>query len=368
MGFDGRKTGIKRQAHRLQNRGFPAFQTAAKYSNILSQSTNMAKSTYKSTVIITGGTAGLGYGAALSLAKQLPDHQIIVASRSNKDDAATKINKSLKQSNTIYLPLDLFSPDSITSFANNVSNTYPTISHLVLNAGLQFGKVETIDYFPGDGIEKTFGINHVGHVHLFHVLLPHLTSNAHIVVVSSGTHDPAQKTMMPLPDFTSAETVARGGDKTNPSGQQRYSTSKLCNVLWTYALDRKIKLEGKTIKVNAFDPGLMMDTGLPRDYPWVLQLLWNHVLGNMLPVMRLLTGSQNVHKSKDSGASLARLAIGEDVGVKGVSAKYFEGRKAIESSVESHEQVKQDDLWDWTLRYLVRGDEGKRVRWEKLQG
>ncbi len=330
----------------------------------------MGKSAYKSTVLVTGGTTGLGYEAALSLAKQLPDCQIIIASRSNKENAATKINNTLNQSNTVYLPLDLASPDSIESFTSNVTKTYPRVSHLVLNAGLQFmGQPAFLQYFPGDDIEKTFAINHLGHAHLFYLLLPHLTTDAHIVSVSSGTHDPAQKAPVPVPVFPSAQDVARPDiKKIGKNGQERYSTSKLCNVLWTYALDRHSKSAGKAFTVNAFDPGLMFDTSLVREAPWIAQLLWNQVMGRLLPLMRILFRSQNIHTSKVSGQALAWVAIGKDSGVKGVSGKYFEGRKAIPSSDMSYEEEKQEDLWSWTLKYLARGDEGMKVKWEKLGG
>ena len=330
----------------------------------------MAKSSYRSTVLVTGGTAGLGYEAALALARQLRDCQIVIASRSNKEDAATKINNALHQSNTVYLPLDLASPDSIAAFASNITKSYPQVSHLVFNAGLQFmGQPSTLPYFPNSDIEKTFAINHLGHAHLFYLLLPHLINDAHIINVASGTHDPAQKTMVPYPVFPSAQDVAQPDmTKIAKNGQERYSTSKLCNILWTYALDRHAKSSGKAYKVNAFDPGLMFATGLVREAPWIAQLIWNKVMGNLLPLMRLFFRSQNIHTPKASGEALAWLAIGEDDGAKGVSGKYFEGRTVIPSSNMSYEEKKQEDLYSWTLKYLAREDAGTRRRWESLDG
>ena len=120
--------------------------------------------------------------------------------------------------------------------------------------------------------------------------------------------------------------------------------------------------------VNAFDPGLMFGTGLAREAPWIGRLIWNHVLPHLIPLMRLVLGSQNIHTPKASGEALARLALGEDEGVIGVSGKYFEGRKAIPSSVVSYEEEKQEDLWNWTLEYLTRGKGGMKEKWANLEG
>jgi NAD(P)-dependent dehydrogenase (short-subunit alcohol dehydrogenase family) len=320
------------------------------------------------TILVTGGTAGLGYEASVALAKHFPNSQVIIASRSNADDAAATINKQLKQSNTVYLPLDLSSPDSITAFASNIAKSYPPISHLLLNAGLQFpGPLSTSTYFNSQ-IEKTFAINHLGHAHLFYLLLPHLTKDVHIVITSSGTHDPANKTMMPTPIFDSAEDTAHPNPKTaNKDGGERYSTSKLCNVLWTYALDRHAQTAGRAWKINAFDPGLMPGTGLAREYPVFLRFVWNHVMTRLTPLMRLFV-SPNIHTPKQSGMSLARLAIGEDGETKNASGKYFEGKKIIPSSTASYEIPKQDDLWEWTLNFLARGDESTKSKWASLRG
>jgi NAD(P)-dependent dehydrogenase (short-subunit alcohol dehydrogenase family) len=323
----------------------------------------MSNSTYKYTVLVTGGTTGLGYEASLALARQLPDHRVIIASRTNKDNADTKINNTLHQQNTIYLPLDLSSSDSIKSFAKTITTTHLPISHLLLNAGLQFlGPARTFS----NGLEQTFAINHLGHAHLFYLLLPHLHPTAHITIVASGTHDPAQKTRIPEPHYSTAEDVAHPNPQTaNPDGRQRYSTSKLCNVLWTYALDRHVRSSGRQFRVNAFDPGLLPGTNLAREYSAVLRFLWHHVLPRMLPLMRLVI-SPNIHTAKESGVALARLAIGEEEGVRGVSGRYFEGRREIKSSVMSYDETKQEDLWAWTLKYLAEGEEEKG-RWERLE-
>ena len=163
--------------------------------------------TYKNTILVTGGTTGLGCEAALALARQFPNHLIIIASRSHTDSAAAKINNALSQSNTQYMKLDLADFTQIRSFVKNFkSSSHPPISHLLLNAGLQISGPLLL---TAAGYETTFAINHLGHALLFYLLIPHLTNDCRITITSSGTHDPAQKTMIPDAKYTSAAELAR---------------------------------------------------------------------------------------------------------------------------------------------------------------
>jgi NAD(P)-dependent dehydrogenase (short-subunit alcohol dehydrogenase family) len=99
----------------------------------------MATQTYKSTILITGGTQGMGYHTSLSIARQRPQSLVVVASRTDPLDAATRINKTLKQSNVKYMSLDLGSLKKVRDFAGKWKQAgYPKIEALVLNAAVQF--------------------------------------------------------------------------------------------------------------------------------------------------------------------------------------------------------------------------------------
>jgi NAD(P)-dependent dehydrogenase (short-subunit alcohol dehydrogenase family) len=308
-----------------------------------------------STILITGGTSGLGYECALHLARQKPDYVIVIASRSNNDDVAGSINKTLHQTNVTYLPLDLSSLTKVREFAALYSTkSFPPISALVMNAGLQFPSGVS---YSVDGIEKTFAINHVGHALLFYLLRPHLANNARIVIIASGTHDPAVKTGVPDAKYTTAEELAHPTlESAKNKGRQRYATSKLCNVMWMYSLHNHLikAASGKKWTVTAIDPGLMPGTGLARDAGAPVRFVFTKVLPHLIWLLRLLF-SPNVHSPQESGMALARLAVGEDV--EGVSGKYFEGMKQIKSSVESYVEEKQEDLWKWTLKFVAMDEE-----------
>ncbi|KAI1379213.1 NAD(P)-binding protein [Hypoxylon crocopeplum] len=311
---------------------------------------------YKRSIIVTGGTVNLGYYTALEIAKAHPEYLVVISSRSDREHAADTINKTLGQANTIFIPLDLSNLQNVRDYARSwAAKDYPPIQALVLNAGLQFpGPVtKTVD-----GLESTFAINHVGHALLFHLLCSHLAPKARVVVVSSGTHDPEQMTGgMPKPVYISAEQLAHPSPASaaNP-GRQRYTESKLANVLWTNALDKRLKktVPERGITVTAFDPGLMPGSGLARAASRPERFFWNRVLPMLVPVLRALVSS-NIYRPRESAANLARLTIGADV--EGESGIYFEGPKPIKSSKDSYDEAKQDDLWRWTVEYLAKGDE-----------
>ncbi|CZT49923.1 related to dehydrogenase/reductase [Rhynchosporium secalis] len=325
------------------------------------------------TIIITGGTSGLGYNAALILARQNPTYLIIVASRKDSDTSATSINKTLKQKNAIFLPVDLSKLESIRAFASSFSkNNYPPIKALLLNAALQFPAGL---YMTEDGIEKTFGITHVGNALLYHLLTPHLADNARIVVTSSGTHDPAQKSGLPDAVYISAEMLAHptGEWATMKDGLQRYASAKLTNVLWTYALHRRLekstsaanaqKESNKKITITAMDPGLMPGTSLARDWKifnYIPGFFWFSILPLLTPLARRFV-HPNIHTAKESGAALANLATA--VEFEGTSGKYFEGNKEIKSSVDSYNIAFQEDLWEWTVKNVSLNEE-ERARFD----
>lgn len=198
--------------------------------------------------------------------------------------------------------------------------------------------------YTDDGIEMTFGVNHLGHFAMVRGLLDQVDAPARIVV-SSGTHDPAKFTGMPKAQYTSAEELAHPVAGEPADGRRRYTTSKLCNVLFAYELDRKLGQGAKGVSVTAFDPGLMPGSGLARDYSAIGKLVWRFVM----PVLRVLP---NVNSTRTSGRRLAALA--SDAKYDGVTGTYFEGDKAIRSSADSYDQALARDLWETSERLADR--------------
>jgi NAD(P)-dependent dehydrogenase (short-subunit alcohol dehydrogenase family) len=292
------------------------------------------------TAIITGGNGGLGYHCARAIAAASPQWHLIIASRDHakSTEAVLSIIAETRNTGVGAMELDLGSLDSVRRFgADFASLALPPIGAIVCNAGIQV--ISGITY-NDEGYETTFAVNHLGHFLLVNLLLRHLNDRARIVVVSSGTHNPDQFTGMPKPDYRDAISAAKpqlGADPGN-AGRRAYTTSKLCNVMFTYELSRRLKAEGhERICVTAFDPGLMPGTGLARDYRPFQKFLWNFVL----PALRFIPG---VNSTSRSVIDLARLVL--DPGLEGVSSKYFVGRRSVPSSKDSYNGRKAAELWE----------------------
>ncbi len=310
------------------------------------------------TIIITGATQGLGYFTAQTLAQQ--NYTVVMAGRNQKKNeaAADAIRKATNNRNVHAMSLDLASLASVRQFVQNFTSRtdLPPLFSLINNAGLQIiGPTE----YTVDGVEMTFGVNHLGHFLLTNLLLPHFARNGRLVVVSSGTHydnEPlAQALGIPPPAYTSAEALAYPNrmppvpkpEKPQKVGAERYSTSKLCNLLFAYELIRRLDEQGRTdLTVNAYDPGLMPGSGLARQAPAWGQWIWR----NVFPVLRLLP---NVGSVQTSGPLLAMLV--SDSAFAPVTGKYFYFHRPGDmrekpSSSTSYDLAKARDLWETSER------------------
>lgn len=294
----------------------------------------------KRTVLITGGTSGLGLRAAAELASD-PNWHVVITGRDllRSQSAAAEIGAEPEV-------LDLGSLDDVRRFSERFSaGRRPPLGALVCNAGLQHISGLALSK---DGYESTFAVNHLGHFLLVALLLDQLTPPARVVIVASNTHNPELRTGMPVPRYATAAELARPDAKEDSDdspvtvGRRRYTTSKLCNVLFTYELDRRFVSRGITF--NAFDPGLMPGTGLARDYPAYQRIAWRFVMPVLTPLMA------NVNTPRTSGTALARLIA--DPALEGHSGRYWSGTNEIRSSVESYDPAKAADLWKTSLELV----------------
>jgi NAD(P)-dependent dehydrogenase (short-subunit alcohol dehydrogenase family) len=292
------------------------------------------------TAIITGASSGLGLECARALLRSDPSWHLVLPVRDAGRGVEAVTHLGEPQRCTM-MRMDLASLTSVRAFVENVrAATLPPLRAIVCNAGLQ---VVSGTEWTDDGVEMTFGVNHLGHFALVQGLLDELAHPARIVVVSSGTHDPSKHTGMPDPRYTSAVDLAQPRAE-QVDGRRRYTTSKLCNVLFTYELDRRLGHGGQGVAVNAFDPGLMPGSGLARDYPPVQRIAWRY----LLPALRVLPG---VRSTRTSGRYLAALA--GDARFDGVSGEYFDGLRPIRSSAGSYDRSKALDLWETSERLLT---------------
>lgn len=299
----------------------------------------------RQSIIITGGNSGLGYECAKEIACSGQSWHIIIASRNSSrvEDAVNCLIGETGYSHIQGIGLDLASLDSIHKFVQKLpSLDIPPLKGLICNAAVQIISGTT---YTKDGFESTFGVNHLGHFLLVNLLLSQMIEYSRIIFVSSDAHDPKTKTGMPSPQYRSPQKMAfskvydMNNDDVSNIGRCRYTTSKLCNLLCTYELVKRLQNYHKKIWVNAFNPGLMLDTQLARDYDQKETLKF---LIDSFP--NLLGHIFRFRNSKKMGKALASLILNSDL--DGVSGKYFDGFEQVESSAESHDIHKALELWE----------------------
>ncbi len=309
------------------------------------------------TAVVTGGNAGLGYECAKAVAASDPKWRVVLAVRDPEkgERAARAIAEETGNPNVEAMGLDLASLASIRSLAGDLAgrDDLPPLRAVVCNAGLQ---VVGGTRYTQDGFEETFGVNHLGHFLLVNLLLRELEAPARVVVVSSGTHDPERRTGMPAPRYRGAAALAHPerhpdpdeeGEGAGKVGRRRYTASKLCNAMFTYELDRRLRAEGLSsleapIDANVFDPGAVPGTGLARDWGPLARLAWDRGMARLVPVLRSLGVPFSTPEA--SGRALARLV--DDPFLRGVSGRYFEIDQEARSSEESYERGKAAELWE----------------------
>jgi NAD(P)-dependent dehydrogenase (short-subunit alcohol dehydrogenase family) len=295
-------------------------------------------------IIITGGNSGLGYQSAKAIAQSDRGWQIVIASRNlhRVENAVSRLMTETGYPHIQGLELDLAELQSVRHFVQQLAQlNIPPLKGLVCNAGVQIVSGNT---YTVDGFETTFGVNHLAHFLLVNLLLPQMAENSRIVFVSSDTHDPTTQTGMPAPRYEPPHQMAfpreiNEMEDIGSIGQRRYATSKLCNLLCTYELARRLQRDRSTISVNAFNSGLMLDTQLARGYSTKQKL--SLLLNNFLPLLRQVL---KFHNSKNMGQALALTILNPDL--DGVTGQYFDGFYRGNSSPESHDERRAVELWD----------------------
>jgi retinol dehydrogenase-12 len=264
--------------------------------------------------LITGATSGIGKATALGLAK-LGAHTVIVGRDEARTHAVVEWLIQESANNQVdFLLADCSSLAEVRRLADEVKRKYQKLDVLINNAGALFVQRElTID-----GFERTWALNHLAYVLLTHELLEPLTAaeSARIVNVASIAHRSA------ILDFDNLQ-----GEKSY-GGMPNYRISKLANVMFTYALARRLKDTG--ITVNSLHPGVVATNFGQNNSGW-LKLLICAVRPFLI--------------SADKGAKTSiYLAVSDEV--KGVTGQYFSDCRPVRSTDLSLDETKQEKLWE----------------------
>lgn len=243
------------------------------------------------TIVVTGANAGIGKAVALQLAQA--GHQVVAVCRDEaKGRAAVDEIKAAAPGATIDLLVgDVSTVASTRALAAKLLSAYPAIHVLINNAGVWMDR----RVLNADGIEMTFMVNHLAPHMLSLLLLDRLkmSAPARIVNVNAGLYALGEADLDQLPTGANFKKF------------KTYMHSKLCSVLVTMELARRI--EGSGVTINALHPGVInTNLGASRS-----------------PIGLLLKVVKRFWTEPEAGAKpVVKLAI--DPELEGVSGKYFD--------------------------------------------
>jgi retinol dehydrogenase 12 len=195
------------------------------------------------TFLITGGNTGIGLSTAIALARDGGRVYIACRSAAAGEAAVARVRSQAGSADVRLLALDLASLPSVHACAAAFLALDEPLHVLVNNAGVAGQRGLTADRF-----ELHFGVNHLGHFALTHLLLPRLAESgagARVVNVSSNAHYEARGIDFAAVRRPTATFV----------GMREYGVSKLCNVLFTQELARR--LAGTGVNCYALHPGVV---------------------------------------------------------------------------------------------------------------
>jgi len=265
------------------------------------------------TVLVTGGTGGIGKATAIGLARLGARVGITGRNLNRTQQAATDISRESGNPAVDAFAADLSCQAEVRRLAVDVLGAYPRLDVLVNNVGGFWAH----RHVTADGLERTFALNHLAPFLLTTLLLDRLKSSAPARVVTVASNAQA----MGRVSFDDLQ-----GEK-EYSGSRAYNQSKLANVMFTYELARR--LAGTGVTANALHPGVVR-TGFGAEDPSVLTRA-------AMPFLRFL-------KTPTQGA-VTSIYLASSAEVDGISGRYFANRAPRTTNKLSYDAVAANRLW-----------------------
>jgi NAD(P)-dependent dehydrogenase (short-subunit alcohol dehydrogenase family) len=193
------------------------------------------------TVVVTGGTSGIGQVAAEAIAAMGARIVLVARDPARGEMALTRLRaKGTGAAHAVHYA-DLSRLAEMKRVGREIAAAEPRIDVLINNAGAIFSRREVTE----DGLELTFATNHLSYFVLTHLLRDRLVASAPARVVSTSSHAHKSAKL----NFDDLQ-LTKGY-----SGLKAYGRSKLCNILFTRELARR--LEGTGVTANCLHPGFV---------------------------------------------------------------------------------------------------------------
>ncbi|XP_064202191.1 retinol dehydrogenase 12-like [Anguilla rostrata] len=272
------------------------------------------------TVIITGANTGIGKETAKDLAKR--GARIIMACRDmgRAESAHKEVVEDSKNQNIVVRKLDLADTKSIREFAEVINKEEEQVNILINNAGIMmcpFSKTV-------DGFEMQFGVNHLGHFLLTHLLFDLIKKSAPARIINLSSMAHAWGTIK-LDDINSEKGY---------SDKKAYGQSKLANILCTRSLAQR--LQGTGVTVYAVHPGVVQTE------------LWRHLSAPLkvtFAVMKPFT------KTSVQGAQTSiYCAVAPEL--ENETGQYYSDCAQANPSTAAKDDVMAQKLWELSCQML----------------
>jgi retinol dehydrogenase 14 len=267
------------------------------------------------TVLVTGGTGGIGKATATGLAARGAHIGIVGRDLRRAQAAAADImRESGNPARVDVFVADVSAQAEVRRLATELLDHYSRLDVLINNVG-GFWATRRL---TADGLEHTFAVNHLAPFLLTHLLLDRIKASApaRIVTVSSGAQ------AMGRIDFADLQGAAKY------SGQRAYNQSKLANVMFTYELARR--LAGTGVTATVLHPGVVR-TAFGAEDP--------------APAMRTLTAVVRPFMKTPARGAATSIYAASSPDVEGVTGVYLANGKERESSKRSYDRAAADRLW-----------------------
>ena len=266
------------------------------------------------TVLITGGTSGIGKATAVALAA-MGANVVVVGRNPDRGRAAVDEIKAQSHSGSVELMLaDLSVQAEVRRLAEEFLGRHDRLDVLDNNAGLvQSKRTET-----PDGIETTLAINHLAPFLLTNLLIERLEQSAPSRVITVSSEAQRWGNM----DFENMQS------RRKYRGFPVYGMTKLANIMFTYELAER--LDGTGVSANCLHPG-SVGTNFGQNNRGAMALFFR----TFKPFMR----------SPEKGADTL-IWLSSSSAVDGVSGKYFSDRKEIEAKKVAYDPAARRSLWE----------------------
>lgn len=269
--------------------------------------------------IVTGANSGMGMATTHALIQEGATVIMLCRNEKRGKEAYVKLLKDGNSRLSLIL-CDLGDYDSIRSFANQVKESFDRLDILVNNAGfISLDRQET-----KEGLERQFGINHIGHFLLTTELLDLMGEGSRIVNVASGAHKVGKIHFDDINLIKSFNVI------------KAYSQSKLANVLYTRELARRLADRG--ITVNCCHPGAVAtNIGIDREIGF-----GKTITGLLKPFFQ----------TPEEGARTA-IFLATDESVRDISGEYFYKCRIAKSSKRSKDPELAKRLYELSEKLVA---------------